>query len=488
MFDPVFWIKTAQLVLALAILIICHEGGHFIAAKCFGIKVEKFFLFFDYKWHLISTRDAWVQRLFPAVRNWETEYGIGWIPLGGYVKIAGMIDESMDKEQMRQPVQPWEFRAKLPWQRLIVMLGGVAVNMLLAMLIYAGIMWAWGSDSLPMDRNFADGFHFNRTAQEMGFMNGDKPLRLDSTEIKEYHYGQFMTALAEARTVTVLRQGEGFAADSTGFTPYEVEIELPEDFPLLTVLKEQPRFLAPISPAIIDSVAPGTPAAEAGWTSGTRLMALDDIDGVMTDICSWNAFNEIMQRRYDVINAEGCTAADSLRMRGINVQFMLPGDTMCRSAHMTLTPELTFGMVMRMWAADAVFDHHDYTIFEAIPEGCQLGWDTLVDYVAQLKYLFSKEGAQSVGSFGTIGSLFPATWDWNNFWSLTAFISIILAFMNVLPIPGLDGGHAFFTIIEMLTGYTFSEKFQERAITVGFALIMMLMLLAIYNDLDRFVF
>ena len=474
MFDSVFWIRAAQLVLSLAILIVCHEGGHFLAAKMFGIRVEKFFLFFDIKYHLVSTKDPWLQRLFPRIKKLETEYGIGWLPFGGYVKIAGMVDESMDKEQLKQPVQPWEFRAKRPWQRLIVMLGGVIVNMILAMIIYAGVMWSEGRDTIPMDRNFPNGFYFNKTACEMGFEHGDRLLRIDTTRIDVYSSAQILMDMAEAKTVTVERMGK------------ETVIDMPEDFPLLTILQEYPPFLAPLREAIIDSVVAGSPAEKAGIMPGTRLTAIEDCDGVLTDISTWNQYNELFDPRLDLYNSPDRTAADSARMRNITVQFLCPGDTVCRMARITLNEDLKMGF--RRMIPDYDLDHQSFTLLEAIPEGCALGWNTLVDYVGQLKYLFSKEGAKSVGSFGTIGSLFDSSWNWLRFWMMTALISVILAFMNVLPIPGLDGGHATFTIIEMVTGHTFSEKFQERAINIGFLLIMALMLLAIYNDIMKFVF
>lgn len=474
-------IQWIQLFAALSLLIILHEGGHFLAAKMFGIRVEKFFLFFDYKHHIISTRDAWVQRLFPRVKNWQTEYGIGWIPLGGYVKIAGMVDESMDTEQLRQPVQSWEFRAKPAWQRLIVMLGGVVANMLTAIVVYICVMWSNGADSIPMDRNFQDGFHFNQTAREMGFCNGDRIVSIDSTTVKDYNFGKIMLAMAEARTVTLLRSN--YPDD-----PYEVEIELPTEFPILTILKEDPPFLDPVSVSVIDSVVCGSPAEKAGIRNGAQLIAVDDVEGVLANIHTWNQFDELLSRRFDALAANGCTAKDSARLRNMTIQFVNPGDTLSSLSCITLDENYRMGIYKHNVFKDVVFDHTDFTLLEAVPEGVAMGWNQLTGYVSQLKYVFSAEGARSVGSFGAIANNFPATWDWLRFWIWTAFISIMLAFMNVLPIPGLDGGHAFFTLIEMLTGYTFSEKFQERAIYVGFTLVMMLMALAIFNDIMNFAF
>ena len=467
----VFWIKTFQLLLCFAILIILHEGGHFFFAKLFGIKVEKFFMFFDYKFHLFSTKDKWFARLFPRIAKGETEYGMGWIPLGGYVKIAGMIDESLDTEQMKQPVQPWEFRAKPVWQRFFVMVGGVLVNFLLALFIYAMILFAWGSDTLPM-QHITDGFSFNQTAQQLGFRDGDIPVKVDG-EVIEAWEGSVYRAISEAKTVTVLRNGA------------EVEITMPaEGVNLLDMIESEPRFLAVRVPARVDSVLPESPAALAGMKTGARILEVDS-----QPVDWWADFEAVMGRKADVL-AAGCSHEDSVRLRTLPIVFSNEEGTTPDTAIIQLDEHYMLGITKLSYPHyyKEAFVHHDYGFFESIPAGIAYGWETLKGYVSDLKYLFSKKGAQSVGSFGTIGNLFPAVWDWEAFWNITAFISIILAVMNILPIPGLDGGHILFLLVEAVTRRPPSDKFMERAQYVGMALLFALMALAIFNDVVKFLF
>lgn len=465
-----FWIKTFQLLLCFALLIVLHEGGHFFFAKLFGIKVEKFFMFFDYKFHLFSTKDKWFARLFPRVAKNETEYGIGWIPLGGYVKIAGMIDESLDTEQMKQPVQPDEFRAKPVWQRFFVMVGGVLVNFLLALFIYAMILFAWGRDTLPITA-LSDGFSYNEMAEGLGFCDGDIPVKVDGEAIEDWDVGVFRT-LSTANVVTVLREGS------------EVDITMPDGgVNLLDMIETDPRFLTVNVPAIVDSVMPGSPAAKAGMRSGARLMAVED-----AAVEWWGDFDQVMARKADVLAAD-CSHEDSVRLRSLPVVFCNEGGTP-DTALIVLDKEYHLGIVKtpyQLYYKDA-YVHHDYGFWKSIPAGIAYGWETLKGYVSDLRYLFSKKGAQSVGSFGTIGNLFPAVWDWASFWNITAFISIILAVMNILPIPGLDGGHIFFLLIEGITGRQPSDKFMERAQIVGMVLLFALMALALFNDAVKFLF
>jgi len=467
----VFWIKTFQLLLCFAILIILHEGGHFFFAKLFGIRVEKFFMFFDYKFHLFSTKDKWFARLFPRAAQGETEYGIGWIPLGGYVKIAGMIDESLDMEQMKQPVKPDEFRAKPVWQRFLVMVGGVLVNFLLALFIYAMILFAWGRDTLPM-QHITDGFAYNQTAQQLGFRDGDIPVKIDGEAIEAWD-GNVYRAISEAKTVTVLRGGT------------EVEITMPAaGVNLLDMIEAEPRFLAVRVPARVDSVMPGSPAALAGMKTGARILEVDN------QLVNWWAdFEAVMGRKADILAAD-CSHADSVRLRTLPVVFANEEGTTPDTAIIQLDEHYMLGIVKMSYPRyyREQFVHHDYSFFASIPAGIAYGWETLKGYVSDLKYLFSKKGAQSVGSFGTIGNLFPAVWDWASFWNITAFISIILAVMNILPIPGLDGGHIFFLLVEAVTRRPPSDKFMERAQYVGMALLFALMALAIFNDVVKFLF
>ncbi len=467
----VFWIKTFQLLLCFAILIILHEGGHFFFAKLFGIRVEKFFMFFDYKFHLFSTKDKWFARLFPKVAKNETEYGIGWIPLGGYVKISGMVDESLDLEQMKQPVQPYEFRAKPVWQRFLIMVGGVLVNFLLALFIYAMILFAWGSDTLPMT-HITDGFAYNEMAENLGFVDGDIPVKIDGEAIEGWE-GSVYRAISKAKTVTVLREGK------------EVEIAMPEGgVNMLEMVEQDPRFLSVNVPARVDSVLPTAAAAKAGMKKGARILAVDG-----QEVQWWGDFDQIMGRKADVLAAD-CSHEDSVSLRQLPVVFINEGAATPDTATLMLDENYMLGIVKlpyQYYYKDA-YVHRDYGFWESIPAGIAYGWETLKGYVSDLKYVFTKKGAQSVGSFGTIGNLFPAVWDWASFWNITAFISIILAVMNILPIPGLDGGHIFFLLVEAITRRPPSEKFMERAQYVGMALLFALMALALFNDAVKFLF
>lgn len=471
MFDSVFFIKAAQLVLSLCILIILHEGGHFFFSKLFGIRVSKFFLFFDYKFHLISTKDAWLQRIFPWMKKLETEYGIGWIPLGGYVNISGMVDESKNADELEDEVQPWEFRSKKAWQRLLVILGGVMVNFVLALVIYSSVFFVWGSDSIAID-SFKDGYYFNKTAQEMGFRNGDIPVKADTVSITDFSQNIYRS-FSGAKTVTVLRNGS------------EVVINMPDKFDMLTIVEEQPPFIAPLSCSIVDSVLAGSAAEKVGILPGAQITAITVRDTILHEISTWNEFDELMLRRADIL--ANCSHTDSLAMREFTISYINKADSVATTATVMLDENYTIGVFKHLSIFDVNPVHHDYTFIESIPAGISHGIETLKGYVSDLKYLFSYKGARSMGSFGTIGSIFPASWDWMRFWQLTAFISIILAFMNVLPIPVLDGGHALFILLEII-GIKLSEKAQERALTIGMYFILALMALSIFNDLDRFVF
>jgi len=467
----VFWIKTLQLLLCFALLIILHEGGHFFFSKLFGVRVEKFFMFFDYKFHLFSTKDKWFARLFPKIANNETEYGIGWIPLGGYVKIAGMIDESMDTEQMKQPVQDDEFRAKPVYQRFLIMVGGVLVNFLLALFIYAMILFTWGRDTLPM-QNIHDGFSYNEMAEGLGFQDGDIPVKIDGEMIEAWD-GNVYRDISEAKTVTVLRNGQ------------EITITMPEEgVNLLEMLEQDPRFLSVNVPARVDSVMPASAAAKAGMKKGARILAVDG-----KDIEWWGDFDQIMGRRADVL-ASDCSHEDSVRLRSLPIVFANEEGATPDTVTLTLDENFMLGiskLPYQLYYKDQ-YAHRDYGFWESIPAGIAYGWETLKGYVSDLKYVFTKKGAQSVGSFGTIGNLFPAVWDWASFWSITAFISIILAVMNFLPIPGLDGGHIFFLLVEAITRRPPSEKFMERAQMIGMLLLLALMALALFNDAVKFLF
>ena len=456
----VFFIKALQLILCFAILIVLHEGGHFFFAKLFKVRVEKFCLFFDpwKSWKLFSFRG--------------TDYHIGWLPLGGYVKISGMIDESMDTEQMKQPMQPYEFRAKPAWQRLFIMIGGVLVNFLLALFIYAMILFTWGDTYIPIE-NMKDGFKFSESAQQLGFRDGDIPLRTNEKTFDRFEVDIYRD-LSTATSVTVLRGGK------------EHTLALPGDLNMLEMLKQQPPFIAPYAASFIDSVVVDGPAAKAGILAGDRLLAFNG-----KDLSTWNEFNYAMydlKASIDTYREDGNTKmVDSLSR--VNLVVAHAATAMQDTIQLSLDENSRMGI---FYMANPTGKYKtvtkEYGFLESFPAGVAHGWDVLAGYVGDLKYLFTADGAKSVGSFGAIGNLFPAQWDWLRFWELTAFISLMLAFMNILPIPALDGGHVLFLLYEVITRRKPSEKFMENAQVVGMWFLFALMAYAIFNDFARFVF
>ncbi|MBO7119338.1 MAG: RIP metalloprotease RseP [Bacteroidaceae bacterium] len=460
-------IKTLQLLCCLSILVVLHEGGHFGFAKLFGVKVEKFFMFFDYKFHLFSTKSKWFTRLFPRFKDNETEYGIGWIPLGGYVKIAGMIDESMDTEQMKQPAQPNEFRSQKVWKRFLIMFGGVLMNLITAWVIYSLVLLAWGRDYYPI-ASIEQGFQYNEQAHNIGFQDGDIPIAADGKEIVEFSTA-IMRTISNAKTVTVLRSGE------------EVELTMPEEgLSMLKMLQAEPQFLQPLTEAYIDSVVPGSPADKAGIEKGMRLMAVNG-----KTINTWADFDyEVTLRRQDVLASPDCTAADSLRWRTLNAVVAAEGG---KTDTISLQLDENYMMGVTRHMPDFKTEHLSYNLANCFPAGLSYGWRVLKSYVNDLKYVASAEGAKSVGSFITIGNIFPNAWDWQKFWMLTAFISIILAVMNILPIPGLDGGHIVLLFYEGITGRQPSDKAMEWIEKIGIIIIIALMLLALSNDVRNFI-
>ena len=461
-------IKTLQLLCCLSILVVLHEGGHFGFAKLFGVKVEKFFMFFDYKFHLFSTKSKWFTRLFPHFKDNETEYGIGWIPLGGYVKIAGMIDESMDTEQMKQPAQPNEFRSQKVWKRFLIMFGGVLMNLITAWVIYSLVLLAWGRDYYPMT-NIEQGFQYNEQAHNIGFLDGDIPIRTNKGEIKEYSLA-VMRTISNAKTVTVLRQGQ------------EVELTMPEEgLSMLKMMQSQPQFLQLLAEAYIDSVVPGSVADKAGIEKGMRLMAVNG-----KDIKTWADFDhEVTLRREDVLSSPDCTAQDSIKWRTLDAVFASADGTRMDTVSLQLDEKYMMGVTRHI--PDYKTVHLSYNLANCFPAGLSYGWRVLKSYVNDLKYVASAEGAKSVGSFITIGNIFPSAWNWQQFWMLTAFISIILAVMNILPIPGLDGGHIVLLFYEGITGRQPSDKAMEWIEKIGIFIIIALMVLALSNDVRNFI-
>lgn len=450
----VFLIRLLQFILAISLLVLLHEGGHFFFSKLFGVRVDKFYIFFDVgvgKW------DGSLFKFKP--KNSDTQYGAGWLPLGGYCKIAGMIDESFDTEQMKQPAQPWEFRTKPAWQRLLIMIGGVLVNFLLALFIYSMVMFSWG-DSYFTTQDMTMGFKFNEDAKALGFRDHDILVGYDGKTFERYDVDVYRH-IADAKAVQVKRNGKNLT------------IKMPEDMSLLNMLKAEPAFCRPFIPAELDTVMPDSPAAKAGMLKGDKIVS---INGKPVD--SWNEFTYQVGILSDML-ANANTAKDSLKIRTATI--VTNRDTV----NLVLTEDLKLGVGQTSIATYYKPKEVKYGFFESFPAGIKFGLNVLRGYVSDLKYVASADGAKSLGGFGAIGSLFPPVWDWHQFWMMTAFLSIILAFMNILPIPALDGGHVLFLLYEIITGRKPSEKFLIRAEYVGFGLLILLMVVANLNDILR---
>ena len=447
-----FLIRALQLVMSLSLLIIIHEGGHFLFSRLFKVRVEKFCLFFD----------PWFTLFKFKPKKSDTQYAIGWLPLGGYVKIAGMIDESMDLEQMKQPEQPWEFRSKPAWQRLLIMTGGVLFNFILALFIYSMILFAWGDEYIKV-QEAPLGMKYNETAKSIGFKDGDILLSADGVPFVRYD-GDMLSQIADAREVSVLREGS------------KVSVYIPENM-MQRLMTDSIRFATFRMPYVIDSVINGSNAAKAGLMPGDSIIAMDG------KAISYFDFIETMANRKK--NAVALRK-DSIDPHQITLTYMRAGVT----DTLSLGSDSLFHIGVSAKTMDKVMPmvKINYGFFESFPAGIELGMKTLKGYVGNMKYLFSKEGAKQLGGFGTIGSIFPATWDWHQFWYMTAFLSIILAFMNILPIPALDGGHVLFLLYEMIARRKPSEKFMEYAQMTGMVLLFGLLIWANFNDVLRFFF
>lgn len=433
-------IKVAQFFMSLSLLVAIHEFGHYIAARIFKIRVEKFYIFFD----------PWFS-LFKWKRG-ETEYGVGWLPLGGYVKIAGMIDESMDLEQMQAPVQPWEFRAKPAWQRFIVMIAGVTMNVLLAIVIYSGIRYVSGESYMAND-DIKWGYVFNDTAKSMGFQDGDKVVSIDGENIDDVNDIRTMLILTETeRQVVVNRDGR------------QLEFTIPFEALLDMRRNRQYEDLYTIRvPFIVDSLASES-AQAAGLLVGDEVVACN---GEEVDVPT---MTELLQNRY-----KGDTVTLSVLRNGVTEQLRVP-----------VNAEGKIGVVLK----SDIFQPRtrSFTLLQSIPAGISLVGETIAEYWQQLKLIFQPKTKmyEELGGFISIGSIFPSEWNWARFWSMTAFLSIMLAVLNILPIPGLDGGHALFTLWEMLTGRKASDKFLEIMQYIGFALLLALVIYSNGNDIYRF--
>ncbi|MBP3668184.1 MAG: RIP metalloprotease RseP [Bacteroides sp.] len=444
-----FLIRALQLIMSLSLLVIIHEGGHFFFAKLFKVRVTKFYLFFN----------PWFSLFKFKPKNSETEYGVGWVPLGGYVQIAGMVDETQNSEDLNHPVEEWEFRAKPAWQRLLIMVGGVLMNFLLALFIYSMILFTWG-DSYVALKDMTHGMEFNERAEKIGFCDGDILLSADGQPLERFNM-DMLRIVTEARSVMVNRDGQ------------EVEVFMPE-ISLLDIAKDDPAFVAPLIPNVVDSVVAGMPMARAGIQAGDTLLTVNG-----KPVSSWNVFLDAMASLKSIAQEEGKTQAD------LTLVYSRGGvrDTLA------LTTDSLFQVgVVKSALLDYKQTNLKYGFFESFPAGITLGVNTLKGYVNDLKYVFTKEGAKSVGGFGTIGSIFPEVWDWHRFWEMTAFLSIILAFMNILPIPALDGGHVLFLLYEIIARRKPSDKFMEYAQMTGMILLFALLIWANFNDVLRFLF
>ncbi len=434
----VFLVKAAQLILALSILVFIHELGHYLFARLFRVRVDKFYLFFDWGGAIFRYKP----------KRSDTEFGIGWLPLGGYCKINGMIDESFDTEHLQREPQPYEFRSRPAWQRLLIMLGGVLFNFLLALVIYAGIVFHWGNSQLPSDR-ITSGMAFSSVAQEAGFRDNDIILTVDGRAADAFAPG-FMRSVIQAREVEVMREGR------------RETLHIPHDM-MKRVLKAKSGFMSIQYPFVIDSLAP------EGMARAHNLLASDSITAVN---------GKLMPDLRDVIASIRSHAGDSITISfmraGVPLTITLPVDTAG-----------TIGITARPIDAVYAVQHIEYSLLEAIPAGIAQGVGTMRSYVSDMKYVFTKEGAQQMGGFGTLGSLFPSSWNWALFWSMTAFLSIMLAVMNILPIPALDGGHILFLLFEIITRRKLSQEVLIRAQMIGLAILFLLMLYANGNDLFR---
>ena len=430
----VILMKILQVLLALSILIIIHELGHFFFAKLFKIRVEKFYLFFDVKFALFRFKP----------KNSDTEYGIGWLPLGGYCKISGMIDESLDTEAMKNPPQPWEFRSKPAWQRLLVMAGGVLFNFIFAILLYIGIMAEWGEAYISNENN---SIYVNDLAYEMGFRTGDRILKFDDYVPERFEMLQADMARRTASKATVLRDGD--------------TLDIYLDHNMIGDVLSSPGMFGLAIPFIVDSIPDTSPNSASGLMRGDRIVTIDGQDaGYLQDmrkLLKGYAGREVtasVARGADTVSMN--LQVDTAGLLGIYTQ--LPG-----------------------------IENRKYSVMEAVPAGIRLAFSTIGGYIRDIKLIFtpSTEAYKSVGSFIAMGEIFPANWNWYQFINILALLSIMLGVMNLLPIPALDGGHIVFTLYEIITGRKPSDRFLEGAQIVGMILLFGLMILAFGNDIGR---
>jgi len=433
-------IMAAQLILGLSILVALHELGHFLAARAFGIRVEKFFLFFD----------AWGVKLF-SFKKGETEYGIGWLPLGGYVKIAGMIDESLDKEQMKQPPQPWEFRSKPAWQRLIVMIGGVTVNLILGILLFAFILLRYEKEFLPLSEVNKNGIYASESGVRAGFMTGDKVIAINGEPVERFKDVQSMRNLFGS-TIRVERNGS------------QLDVDIPDDFYRKEVRSTRNRFVEAMNfDAVIDSVSPGSSAEKASLMKGDRVYEVDSVE-----IRNYGQFRDLV---------------GSLAGKEVRIGLIRHSDTVYNNLVVDSTGYIGITVVMP-------YQSKSYSFLSAISYGYSDAMDMLVINIKGLGKVFSGKEKASESIQGPIGiaKIYGSQWVWSKFWFITAMLSLILAFMNILPIPALDGGHVMFLFYEIIARRKPGDKFMEYAQIAGMVILLGIMLFAIGNDIFRIVF
>lgn len=468
-----FWVKTLEMILALSLLVIVHEFGHYSFARLFGMRVNKFYMFFNPKFSILRW-DPKRHKLAMFKRNpseeeeeakakedaadpkasWrDTVYGIGWIPLGGYCSIAGMVDETTSADQLSEKAQPWEFRSRPAWQRLLVMIGGVLFNFLMAVVIYAGIVWSYGELFINF-RDATEGMNFHESLHKVGFKDGDILLSADGQELT-YYCGEQINNVLMARQVQVLR-----GADT-------LTISLPEKFifDLNDEVKKGDELIVPRMPVVIAQTQSNMGAEKAGLRQGDRILAVNND--------TTPSYTELTPA---LLKHKGTTAT---------ITYLRDGRQMTTQAEVDGDGKLGIQLTDPTKVFKTTIKH--YNIFQSIPRGIEMGWNKLTTYFKSLKMVATPEGAKSLGGFGAIGSIFPDKWNWLDFWSITAFLSVILAVMNILPIPILDGGYVLFLLIEMITGWKPSEKVMNLALNIGLGLLVILMLYANLNDVYRFI-
>lgn len=471
--------KALQLIVALLILVTIHEFGHYFFARVFGIKVNRFYLFFNPWFSILKYRPdkgtleligwtdkdgkdrAWktfkVGKAYPprpdGKQTWrDTLYGLGWLPLGGYCDIAGMVDETKSSKDLASEPQPWEFRSKAVYKRFLVMVAGVLFNFILAIAIYTGIAIHWGDRVVPFSA-MTEGMDFSSEFQEAGFRNGDRLLSLNGSPIDAKDYSVAWNLVQPGAMVEVLRDGR----DTVGIVITDR---------LLSSIVEKGKDYMPMSiriPVVIANLMPGDPAASAGMEKADRIVKVgNDTTPTITEFMPALAAH-----------------------KGETLPFVIIRDGKESTLYVNINDGGKIGI--QMLSPSEIFEIEEvhYSWLSAFPRGWEIGTDRLATYVSSLKLVFSKEGAQSVGGFGTLGSLFPDKWDWYSFWQITAFLSVILAFMNIIPIPGLDGGYILFLLIELITRRKPSDKVLEYANMIGMAFIFLLLIYANGNDIYR---